>query len=101
VLERAHHGVHDRLRVALEAGNEQIALAAERGVQSVAARAGAPDQLVEPGGSVPVTPEQLHGAVQGLRGLERFGPWHAPPVSRTRSLICQCALAEAAYTGAR
>src|SRR2546422_10166424 len=37
VLERLEHGVHDGLRIALQGGEEQVPLAAEGGVQAVAA----------------------------------------------------------------
>jgi len=86
-LEWPEHRVHDGLRVALEACEEQIPLAAECGVQSVAAGTGVAYQLIEPRRGVPAMPEQLHGAVEGFRGLECLGPRHVPPQLRTDSLI--------------
>src|SRR5207245_6057209 len=79
-VERPNHRVHHGLRIALEAREEQVPFAAEGRVQSVAAGAGATHELVEPGCGIPAAPEQLHGAVERLGGLECLGPWHAPPI---------------------
>src|SRR5205823_2887891 len=87
VLERLEHRIHDRLRVTLQAGEVQVAFAAEGRIQAVPAGAGAADQPVEPGRGIALPPEQLHGTVEGFSWVERLGPWHARPNSRTRSLI--------------
>src|SRR5438552_16079760 len=63
VLERLEHGVHDGLRIAFQAREEQVPLAAERGVQAVAAGAGPAYQPVERRCGVALPPKQLHGAV--------------------------------------
>src|SRR3989454_11352304 len=77
VLERLEHGVHDGLRIALQGGEEQVPLAAEGGVQAVAAGPSAAYQPIERRRDVPLTPKQLHGAVESFCGLECLGPRHA------------------------
>src|SRR5207253_11249826 len=101
VLERLEHRIHDRLRVALQAGEVQIALAAEGRIQPVTAGAGAANQPVHPGPGIAVPPEQLHRTVEGFSWVERLGPWHARPNSRTRSLISQGPARPAASTRRR
>src|SRR3989449_7116326 len=59
VLERLEHGVHDGLRIALQGGEEQVPLAAEGGVQAVAAGPSAAYQPIERRRDVPLTPKQL------------------------------------------
>src|SRR6185437_9905619 len=79
VLERLEHRVHNGLGIALQAREQQVPFAAERGVQAVPAGAGAAHQPVERRRGVPLPPKQLHGAVESLCGLECLGPRHASP----------------------
>ena len=79
ILELPDHGIHDDLRVALQGSEEEIPLAAERGIEAVAACTGAAHQSVQRRPRVSMAPKQLHGAVERLPRLEFLGPRHAPP----------------------